>query len=107
MNTNKNTGLNNKEVLESRKKHGSNTISIKNRNTFFRIVIESLNDPIIKILLIALAIKVPPLIFSEPASKIFPLTNHGDFERLFLENALSDPLFLFQKMFQKMKIFVD
>ena len=58
MNTNKNTGLNNKEVLESRKKHGSNTISIKNRNTFFRIVIESLNDPIIKILLIALAIKV-------------------------------------------------
>ena len=58
MNTNKNTGLNNKEVLESRKKHGSNIISIKNRNTFFRIVIESLNDPIIKILLIALAIKV-------------------------------------------------
>ena len=58
MNTNKNTGLNNKEVLESRKKHGSNIISIKNKNTFFRIVIESLNDPIIKILLIALAIKV-------------------------------------------------
>ena len=58
MNTNKNTGLNNKDVLESRKKYGSNTISIKNRNTFFRIVIESLNDPIIKILLIALVIKI-------------------------------------------------
>ncbi len=51
-------GLNDKEVVESRKKHGSNEITAKKRNTFLHLLLESLGDPIIKILLIALAIKV-------------------------------------------------
>ena len=50
-------GLNDKEVVESRKKYGNNEISIGNRNGFFRLFLESLGDPIIKILLIALAVK--------------------------------------------------
>lgn len=51
-------GLTNKEVIESRKKYGSNEISGKNKNSFFSLFLETLGDPIIKILLIALAIKV-------------------------------------------------
>lgn len=50
-------GLNDEEVKESRRKNGNNSISGKNKNTFFRMFIETLGDPIIKILLIALAIK--------------------------------------------------
>lgn len=50
-------GLSEEEVKNSRKKHGSNSISGKNTNTFFSLFIETLGDPIIKILLIALAIK--------------------------------------------------
>ncbi len=51
------TGLTEKEVEESRKKYGSNTISQKKTKTFFHQFIETLGDPIIKILLIALVIK--------------------------------------------------
>lgn len=50
-------GLNEEEVKESRKKYGSNNINEKNKNTFLNLFIETLGDPIIKILLIALAIK--------------------------------------------------
>lgn len=50
-------GLNDEEVKISRKKYGSNSISGKNKTTFFSLFIETLGDPIIKILLIALAIK--------------------------------------------------
>ena len=51
-------GLTNQEVLESRKKYGSNVISNKHKNSFLKLLLESFSDPIIKILLIALAIKV-------------------------------------------------
>ncbi len=51
------TGLTEKEVEEARKKYGSNTISRKKRKTFLHQFIETLGDPIIKILLIALVIK--------------------------------------------------
>ena len=50
-------GLTNKEVIENRKKYGSNQISNKKKNNFLSLFIETLGDPIIKILLIALAIK--------------------------------------------------
>ena len=50
-------GLKEDEVKESRKRYGSNSIREKNKNTFFNLFIETLGDPIIKILLIALAIK--------------------------------------------------
>ena len=58
MKTNIDTGLNNKEVEFSRAKYGSNKIERKNKSTFLKLVIEALGDPIIKILIIALAIKV-------------------------------------------------
>lgn len=58
MRTNIKTGLNDKEVEESRKKYGVNKIESKSKHTFFKLVVESLSDPIIKILIIALAVKL-------------------------------------------------
>ena len=102
-NTNKNIGLNDKEVIESRKKYGSNELDIKNKNTFFKLIIESLNDPIIKILLISLAIKII-FLFKDSnvfetlgiaiavflASFISAISEYGSekaFERLYRENS--------------------
>ena len=51
------SGLNDREVELNRKKYGTNEISIGKRNGFFSLFIESLGDPIIKILLVALAVK--------------------------------------------------
>jgi len=50
-------GLTEEEIKQSRKKYGNNSISGKNKNTFFSLFIETLGDPIIKILLIALVVK--------------------------------------------------
>ena len=58
MKTNINKGLSSKEVEESRRKYGNNKLESKKRNTFLKLVLESLGDPIIKILIIALAIKL-------------------------------------------------
>ena len=52
------TGLSDKEVVKMRKEYGRNTISNKKENSFIKLFLESLGDPIIKILLIALAVKV-------------------------------------------------
>lgn len=57
MHINKNNGLTNNEVISNRKKYGSNIISEQKHDSFFKILLESLGDPIIKILLIALAVK--------------------------------------------------
>lgn len=51
-------GLNDEEVKINRRKYGSNSISNTKSNSFLSLLIESLGDPIIKILLIALAIKL-------------------------------------------------
>lgn len=51
-------GLTEKEVVDSRKKYGDNELTQKKKNSFVRLLLESLGDPIIKILLIALAVKV-------------------------------------------------
>ena len=53
-----NNGLNNNEVVESRKKYGTNSLNYHHKNTFLKLFLESLGDPIIKILLIALGIKL-------------------------------------------------
>lgn len=53
-----NNGLTSKEVIENRKKYGTNELKSVKKNSFISLLIESLGDPIIKILLIALAIKV-------------------------------------------------
>ena len=50
-------GLTDELVLESRKKHGSNELVKSKKDSFFTILVNTLGDPIIKILLIALAIK--------------------------------------------------
>ena len=50
-------GLTTKEVIESRNKYGSNTLTKIKRKSFFKLVLISLSDPIIKILLIVLSIK--------------------------------------------------
>ena len=51
-------GLNSNEVIESRKKYGTNTITKETKNSFLKQYIATLGDPIIKILLTALAIKI-------------------------------------------------
>lgn len=50
-------GLTKKEVIENRKKYGTNKITGKRQETFLSLFLESLGDPIIRILLIALGIK--------------------------------------------------
>lgn len=50
-------GLTDNEVEISRKKYGSNELSKTKKDGFFKLLISTLGDPIIKILLIALAIK--------------------------------------------------
>ena len=55
MNTN---GLTTNEVMESKKKYGNNKISSKKPDGFIKLLLESLGDPIIKILIIALGIKI-------------------------------------------------
>lgn len=57
-----NNGLSEEEVLESREKNGSNIITNKKKNTFLEMFIQSLGDPIIRILIIALGIKLVFLI---------------------------------------------
>ena len=51
-------GLTQNEVINSREKHGSNIITNKKKNSFLELLIESLGDPIIRILIIALGIKL-------------------------------------------------
>ena len=55
-------GLSDKEVIESRKKYGNNSLSKIKQESIFELFKESLGDPIIKILLIALCIKIVFLI---------------------------------------------
>ncbi len=97
-------GLSDDEVLVSRKLYGTNEITKVKRKTFFKLFIESLGDPIIKILLIALAIKLL-FIFSKYdwyetigiaiaaflASFISTISEYGSeaqFERLLTEASL-------------------
>lgn len=51
-------GLTDEEVIKSRNKYGSNEIKKTNNNSFLKLLLESLGDPMIKILLIVLGIKV-------------------------------------------------
>lgn len=50
-------GLTDEQVVKSRKEYGNNSIGEYRKNSFIRLVINSLGDPIIRILLIALAVK--------------------------------------------------
>ena len=57
-----NNGLSKDEVIKSREKFGSNALVMVKKDSFFKQLIRSLGDPIIKILLIALGIKTVFLI---------------------------------------------
>lgn len=50
-------GLTSEEVNKNKLEYGTNELIIKNKKKFLNLLLESLGDPIIKILLIALAIK--------------------------------------------------
>ncbi|MGM9878338.1 MAG: calcium-translocating P-type ATPase, PMCA-type [Bacilli bacterium] len=106
MNTNKINGLNEEEVIKNRKAFGDNKLTNKKKVTIFSLILESLNDPIVKILLIALAVKVL-LIFNKNdlfetlgiaiavflASFISVISEYGSekaFERLNEENNMID-----------------
>ena len=51
-------GLTAEQVEQSRRKHGSNSLTMKKRRGFFRQFLDSFGDPIIKVLLAALAINI-------------------------------------------------
>ena len=51
-------GLDKQEVEKNREKYGSNQITINKQDTFLKLLLESFGDPIIRILLIALGIKL-------------------------------------------------
>lgn len=51
-------GLSDEEVKINRKRYGVNVVTENKQNSFISLLIESLGDPIIKILLIALTVKV-------------------------------------------------
>lgn len=55
--TSSKTGLSKQEVIKNREKYGSNLLTSSIRNSFFKQFVSTLGDPIIRILLIALAIK--------------------------------------------------
>lgn len=51
-------GLNNDEVIASRKEHGSNKMTKKKGKSFFRLFFENMGDPVIRVLLISLAVNI-------------------------------------------------
>ena len=53
-----NNGLTDEMVIENRKKYGENIFTKKKNDSFFKLLLETFSDPIIKILLIALGIKI-------------------------------------------------
>ena len=64
-------GLTSSEVLASREKHGANALKREKSKGFFRRFFDNLNDPIIKVLIVALIIQV-----------VFTLGNTNYFEVL-------------------------
>lgn len=61
-NTNIVTGLTEEEVKRNQEQYGTNAITSIEQTGFFKKLLETLGDPIIRILLIALGIKVVFLI---------------------------------------------
>ncbi len=96
------TGLNDEEVVKSRLEYGSNEVVNRNKSSFIKLFIESLGDPMIRILLIVLAIKLVFLFADESwfetlgifiaiflATLISSISEYGSnkaFDRMFKEN---------------------
>ena len=63
-------GLNEMQIELSRQKHGKNSFEKEKTRGFFRRFLENLNDPIIKVLIIALAVE---LIFTFKSCNLFEI----------------------------------
>ncbi len=67
----KTTGLSEQEVLESRSKYGENILTPPKRDSLWKLFFEKFNDPIIKILLVAVALSlVVSIVHNEYAETI-------------------------------------
>ncbi len=113
-------GLSDDEVKESRKKYGENIVNNTKSHSFLSLLLESFGDPIIKILLIALAVKVTLLFRSFDwfetlgiliaiflASFISTLSEYGSekaFKRLQEESSNIDVLVKRNSSIKKVKI---
>lgn len=62
------TGLTDKEVIESRHKHGSNVLSPPEKESMWKLFLEKFEDPIIRILLIAAFLSLGIAIFEHLSS---------------------------------------
>ena len=51
-------GLTDKEVAESRERHGANVLKVRKKKSFIRRFFENLGDPVIRILLVALCVNL-------------------------------------------------
>ena len=56
--TKKYMGLTSKQVIEARQKHGDNSLIKEKNKSYFKKFIENLSDPIIKVLLLAVAVEI-------------------------------------------------
>lgn len=79
------TGLTSEQVIESRQKHGSNTLTPPSKESLFLKFLQCFSDPIIRILLVALALSIgiavyqyacteaSPSVFFEPLGILFAI----------------------------------
>lgn len=91
-------GLNTEQVAESRKKYGSNKMTRKKRRGFFAQYLSNLGDPVVRVLLISLAVNiiftlrdvdwfevggiVIAIVLSTTISTLSERSSHAAFERL-------------------------
>ena len=72
-------GLSDAEVIESRKKHGENVLPRARGRSFLRTFLSNLGDPVIKVLLGALAVKGPVEVAANPKHLRIGEENRGVF----------------------------
>jgi len=90
------TGLTDDEVIISRNEHGTNEILAGKKDSFIKHLLSTLGDPIIKILLIALAVKT-----------LFLFKDFDWYETLYLRfrnMEVKKPLRNYKKMLLKLKV---
>lgn len=91
-------GLNTEQVAESRKKYGSNKMTRKKRRGFFAEYLSNLGDPVVRVLLVSLAVNiiftlrdvdwfevggiVIAIVLSTTISTLSERSSHAAFERL-------------------------
>lgn len=76
--TNKETGLSNDEVLKRREKYGLNELKEKKKRGFFKIFLSQLNDPMIFILFAAILVTIGVSIYDTIKAKTFDFLEIGD-----------------------------